>query len=63
MRKTLCYCDVCGREVNAEDLIIFKAADFYRIFMNKWEICNDCLREIGGRVRDRSREENTDDNT
>lgn len=57
MRKIKCYCDVCGRETKADDLMIFKANDFYSTFIRgigfkKWEICKDCVNEIGERIRE-----------
>lgn len=60
MREIKCFCDVCGMEVNADDLIIFKANDFFGKHIlkekyKKFEICNDCLSEIGEKIRNKKK--------
>ena len=61
MKKICYYCDICGREVSPKDKYRIKVQS--RAFVNyanqedmfadrrKWDICRDCLDEIGKKVR------------
>ena len=60
MKKICYYCDICKREINPKDSYRIKVQS--RAFINyanqedmfadrrKWDICKDCLIEIGERV-------------
>lgn len=60
--KVECKCDICERVIKAEQRIKrlrrkFTVATLYDIingfgFKKTWDICDDCLREIGIRVKE-----------
>lgn len=55
--ETKYICDICGRKVDKLDLRRFKANDFWHLEIGhkfeRWDICRDCLREIGEKIRNK----------
>ena len=73
MRKTITYCDLCEREIyHTNDTFRFKAkspsfvtwsnGEIFNSDVRKFDICRDCLEEIGGKIRANKKRGNYSEN-